>query len=417
MRHRVLLLDENILSVQLNTSVAVPGRWTLTTVGADADSFYNVIVRGTSSLYFNASTSVVPSEHANDTTQEGSANPNIQLQLSVPKTIATIQNVSLINKDGNELKQLKYNTESDLPEIDITEHQLSTEPVYLRLIASTDDGDVVERVVELQRQIGISAVPYTVDVLPHSTFQVQAGQPVRLFFNVTNHQLQVIRLTFTSQVRNVQFFFPPRLFVMPSAAEVHPGRSIQVTVTGILRNTQQGTPHIVQFSARPFWESVPAVNRAVFVSVGVPPVSDTDNPVIQHSVRSNCRNVPRERCSASTWNMEGTVQDINSGLISVTSDPAGVEILTSFIAGTTSRVPIAYTASCCRPTVDITATDARGNFVTQRIDANADGQLLEGEIAAIVLGVLLLICIIVIIVLAILLCKRRRSHSFPPSSH
>jgi len=56
-------------------------------------------------------------------------------------------------------------------------------------------------------------------------------------------------------------------------AEVHPGRSIQVTVTGILRNTQQGTPHIVQFSARPFWESVPAVNRAVFVSVGVPPVS------------------------------------------------------------------------------------------------------------------------------------------------
>jgi len=70
----------------------------------------------------------------------GSANPNIQLQLSVPKTIATIQNVSLINKDGNELKQLKYNTESDLPEIDITEHQLSTEPVYLRLIASTDDG-------------------------------------------------------------------------------------------------------------------------------------------------------------------------------------------------------------------------------------------------------------------------------------
>jgi hypothetical protein len=70
----------------------------------------------------------------------GSVNPNIQLQLSVPKTIATIQNVSLVNKDGNELKQLQYNQESDLPEIDITEHQLSTEPVYLRLIASTNDG-------------------------------------------------------------------------------------------------------------------------------------------------------------------------------------------------------------------------------------------------------------------------------------
>jgi hypothetical protein len=70
----------------------------------------------------------------------GSINPNIQLQLGVPKTIATIQNVSLVNKDGTELKQLRYNPDSDLPEIDITEHKLSTEPVYLRLIASTNDG-------------------------------------------------------------------------------------------------------------------------------------------------------------------------------------------------------------------------------------------------------------------------------------
>lgn len=70
----------------------------------------------------------------------GSVNPNIQLQLRVPKTIATIQNVSLVNKDGNELKQLQYNRESDIPEIEITEHKLSTEPVYLRLIASTNDG-------------------------------------------------------------------------------------------------------------------------------------------------------------------------------------------------------------------------------------------------------------------------------------
>jgi len=49
----------------------VPGRWTLKTAGADADSSYSVIVWGTSSLYFNASTSVVPSVHANDTKHEG----------------------------------------------------------------------------------------------------------------------------------------------------------------------------------------------------------------------------------------------------------------------------------------------------------------------------------------------------------
>ena len=58
-----------------------------------------------------------------------------------------------------------------------------------------------------------------------------------------------------------------------SRAEIQPGGSIQVMVTGMLRNTQQGTPHLVQFSARPLWASNPVVNRAVFVSVGVPQVS------------------------------------------------------------------------------------------------------------------------------------------------
>jgi hypothetical protein len=71
----------------------------------------------------------------------GPINPSIQFQLSVPKTIATIQNVSLVNKDGNELRQLKYNPDNELlPEIDIPEHKLSTEPLYLQLTASTNDG-------------------------------------------------------------------------------------------------------------------------------------------------------------------------------------------------------------------------------------------------------------------------------------
>jgi hypothetical protein len=46
-----------------------------------------------------------------------------------------------VNKDGNELRQLKYNPDNVLlPEIDIPEQELSTEPFYLQLIASTNDG-------------------------------------------------------------------------------------------------------------------------------------------------------------------------------------------------------------------------------------------------------------------------------------
>jgi hypothetical protein len=59
------------------------------------------------------------------------------------------------------------------------------------------------------------------------------------------------------------------------------------------------------------------------------------------------------------------------GLISVSSNPTGVEFQTSFIAGTKTAVPVTYRASCCVPTVDITATDAKGNYITEHIDANA----------------------------------------------
>jgi hypothetical protein len=70
-----------------------------------------------------------------------SINPNIQFQLSVPENIATIQNVSLVNKDGNKLGHLQYNPGTDLlPAIDIPENKLSSGPLYLLLTASTHDG-------------------------------------------------------------------------------------------------------------------------------------------------------------------------------------------------------------------------------------------------------------------------------------
>jgi hypothetical protein len=59
------------------------------------------------------------------------------------------------------------------------------------------------------------------------------------------------------------------------------------------------------------------------------------------------------------------------GLISVASNPPGVEFLTTFIAGTKTAVPVAYRASCCAPTIDIKATDAIGNYIANHIDANA----------------------------------------------
>jgi hypothetical protein len=71
----------------------------------------------------------------------GSVNSNIQLQLSIPQNIATIKNVSLLNKDGNKLGHLEYNPGTDLlPAIGIPGNKLYSEPLYLMLTASTHDG-------------------------------------------------------------------------------------------------------------------------------------------------------------------------------------------------------------------------------------------------------------------------------------
>ncbi|XP_021938864.1 uncharacterized protein LOC110839215 [Zootermopsis nevadensis] len=239
-----------------------------------------------------------------------------------------------------------------------------------------------------------------------------------LVFNVTNHYPALAQLTFTCQAKDYRYIFS-QLFIKPPMAGIPPGRSIEVVVTGVInKNVPQGTMATIEFSVRSFWASYPPVNRAVYLSVGVPPVPDSDNPTINYSVKNNCKNVPQESCSTSAWNMEATVQDSHSGLISVSSNPRGVQFLTSFTAGTKTAVPITYRASCCAPTIDIKATDAKGNYITQHIDANAGNEgLSDAGIAAVILGVLLILIIIVVIVLAILLCKKRRSHNLQLSSH
>jgi hypothetical protein len=82
-----------------------------------------------------------------------------------------------------------------------------------------------------------------------------------------------IQMTSLLLLQDTLFHMMHSLIPCLSRADIHPGRSIQVTVTGRIWNTQQGTPQIVQFSTRPFSASSMVVSRAVSVSVGVAPVS------------------------------------------------------------------------------------------------------------------------------------------------
>ncbi|XP_069674333.1 uncharacterized protein [Periplaneta americana] len=412
----LLAQDHNLLSVRLNTSVTAPGLWILTVTGADSSAGYNVIVKATSPLYFNATTSAI----RDVTKHRESVDQNIQFQLGVPEDIAIIQSVNLVNRDGNKLSQLEYNPKDELiPAVAIPANKLSNEPLYLQLTANTVTGDVVQRLVEVKQQTTASyAIPYTVDVLPTSNIVAKPGGIQTFLFNVTNHHPGPTELSFTCQAKQEPHVFR-QIVIKPLVSPIMPGRSIQVEVTALIfENIPMPKTAVLEFTARPYWGSYPVVSRAVYLYMGATPVSDSSSPSINYSIMNNCKNVPQESCSTAFWNMEATVQDSYSGLISVTSNPIGIEFQSDFIAGTKSPVPMKYSASCCAPTVDIKATDANGNHVTQHVDAYADKEgLTDAEIAAIILGVLLLVIIIIATILVFFLCKKRQSRNLQHSSH
>jgi hypothetical protein len=75
-------------------------------------------------------------------------------------------------------------------------------------------GEVIERLVEVNHQTANYAVPYTVDVLPQSTLEINSGDTANLVFNVTNHHSEVAKLTFTCQVKDY-ISVSPLLFIKP----------------------------------------------------------------------------------------------------------------------------------------------------------------------------------------------------------
>ncbi|KAJ9590943.1 hypothetical protein L9F63_016041 [Diploptera punctata] len=251
---------------------------------------------------------------------------------------------------------------------------------------------------------------YIVDLLPTSKITVQPGERVSLIFNVTSLQSATDSITFLCQTSQQQYF--QQLIVRPLSSNILPGKSIQVEVTTALySNVPQGTQIVVEFIVQSYWGSQPATSRAAYLYVGTYSNSDTDSPAFRYSVKSNCKHLSSDSCSQATWNMEGSIQDSNSGLISVTSSPTGLQFQGSFIAGTKSPVPVYYSASCCLPKIDITATDAKSNSRVFQVNVNSDNeQLTDAEITAIVLGVLLILVLIILIILACLLCRKWRSH-------
>ncbi|MPC19373.1 von Willebrand factor A domain-containing protein 7 [Portunus trituberculatus] len=85
-------------------------------------------------------------------------------------------------------------------------------------------------------------------------------------------------------------------------------------------------------------------------------------------------------CSAKSWLVEATLQDDDSGLLQIYSQPDGDLTLDGFSTGTTHPVTATFNGSCCLRAMNIVGVDVRGNLGYCRYDLGP----LKGSVVEIV---------------------------------
>ncbi|KAE8752858.1 hypothetical protein FOCC_FOCC000203 [Frankliniella occidentalis] len=187
------------------------------------------------------------------------------------------------------------------------------------------------------------------------------------------------------------------------------GQTIQVVGSSVAnQNIADGQTDKVRFTAR-LARSGQETTKDALIYVQQDQVNDQWTPNIWSTWKSTCSGAwDTSNCFTNTWTLDLTIQDKDSGLLTITSQPRGVQFRTEFISGTREEVKAYYSASCCSKKVDITVTDLKGN--TNRKTFDVGSQFLSpAEIAGISVGVIAIILIIAVIILGILLCRKRES--------
>uniref|UniRef100_A0A182Y775 Uncharacterized protein n=1 Tax=Anopheles stephensi TaxID=30069 RepID=A0A182Y775_ANOST len=247
-----------------------------------------------------------------------------------------------------------------------------------------------------------------VDVGVNSQLIGARGQALQLYFEVTNYRQTPI--TYFFRVTDELSFLRT---LNPGQVTLSPGQSVIVTVALIVSPTAEiGSRDKVTFSTT----GVDTVSQSAWVTVSDSAgLADTTRPSLWYTYSSRCegRSTPAT-CTGAFWTLEVMARDYETGLMRISSSPAGLLYKTPFTAGTRDEVRASYTASCCQPRVTVTAYDVSRNVRSLNLDVT-DIWLNEAGIAAVVLGILLFIALIILLILLIRYCirKRRQSKELP----
>lgn len=281
-------------------------------------------------------------------------------------------------------------------------------PSLVETTGHNSKGEVFTRVANLTRADNILLVPPPLDIElnPNTQLLVRQGQTLQMSYDVTNNRdfPQLIHFNMKDELAFL-------VTMIPNEALIAPRQTVQVVGNLVIKqNAGYGQNDKVTFIARSVTLGQQETRKTAILYLQQEPVNDVYNPTIWATWKSTCTGAwDPSNCNTNIWTIDFEIQDKDSGLLSITSNPRGVQFRNQdFISGTRDPVRAYYSASCCAKRVDIVATDLRGNSVRQSFDVGSQF-LSPGDIAGISMGVICILLIVAIIVLAILLCRRRES--------
>ncbi|XP_014272090.1 uncharacterized protein [Halyomorpha halys] len=256
--------------------------------------------------------------------------------------------------------------------------------------------------------------PTSIIVRTDSILYASVGQEININFEVTNNQYKNIYYQFkgyTDDYLNLVYVTPPSANVQPHAKYLV---NVKILPSSSLGEEKRG---LLTFKAK--WMSLfeEEVTQEVYYYTGIQK-SDSSRPTITYTTSGDCIGYLQPKlCHDIIWKSDISIQDVDSGLLIINSEPPGIILKKKFIVGTKDVVSGYYTANCCQTKLDITATDVYGNENTITIDIERTW-LTTGEIASISLGAILLVILIIAVIVCIIYCckKRRQTLSIYPET-
>ncbi|XP_028129625.1 uncharacterized protein LOC114325689 [Diabrotica virgifera virgifera] len=337
------------------------------------------------------------------------------LKLDFTGDLGSVENISFFSNDGRILSNnLKYTIMKNLlviknnkrKQLDIELTNVTQKSFQVQVEGTDGKGNRFSRLTYVNDYSSNNIFPQpvlSVDVGVSSELIIPNSKTAVITFEVTNLRNSAADTRFyckdeKSILGSMQ---PYRTIISPQATAI---------VTLILSIRYGIYQDLITFTAAVGSEYV---EKRVIVDVGSQLTNDNVEPTLDYTYLSDCAKVIFSSCDQGTWTIEARARDQGSGLLQLTSNPKGLIFQEGFTTGTKEEVKGTYSDSCCNADIQLIATDRLNNRKT--VTANAYRAMWgPGQIAALILGILLFLLLVALVIYLIVKCvKKRKQYDLP----